>query len=367
MLVLGIESSCDETALALVNDSGVLASVISSQADIHALFGGVVPELASREHCRLIGPLLDSLLKEAKLGPNPWERIERIAVTRGPGLMGSLLVGVAFAKALSLAHGIPLIGVDHLLGHLLAVEMEEEVEFPALGVLISGGHTHLCRMDSPVDMTVLGRTLDDAAGEACDKFAKMAGLPYPGGALLDALGKRGHADPHLFPRPYTHNENLNFSFSGLKTAGALWLEKHPDCRFPAGDTPARERLELAGTELCDAAASYLLAVAETLRIKTERALARFAPRSLVVAGGVAANSVARRVFRELAEKKGLPLHIPSLPLCGDNAIMIARAGWRMAQVGRRHDLSLSAIPRGQAIPEDWTLAELPPRAEQLSK
>ncbi len=359
MLVLGIESSCDETALALVEDGKVVASVISSQADLHALFGGVVPELASREHYRLIGPLLNSLLKAAKLGCSPWERIDRIAVTRGPGLMGSLLVGVAFAKALSLAHGIPLIGVDHLLGHLLAVELEEDVEFPALGVLISGGHTHLCRMDGPVDMTVLGRTLDDAAGEACDKFAKMAGLPYPGGALLDALGRRGQADPHLFPRPYTRNENLDFSFSGLKTAGALWLEQHQDCRFPAGDTPARECLDLAGEELCNAAASYLLAVAETLRIKAERALSRFSPRSLVVAGGVAANSVVRRVFRELSEKTGLPLHIPSLPLCGDNAVMIAHAGWRMAQAGRRHDLSLSAIPRGQAIPEDWIFDESP--------
>ncbi|WP_298067174.1 tRNA (adenosine(37)-N6)-threonylcarbamoyltransferase complex transferase subunit TsaD [uncultured Mailhella sp.] len=354
MLVLGIESSCDETALALVDNSGVRASVISSQADIHALFGGVVPELASREHCRLIGPLLDSLLAQSGLGDDPWKHIDRIAVTRGPGLMGSLLVGVAFAKALSLAHGIPLIGVDHLLGHLLAVEMEEPVEFPALGVLISGGHTHLCRMDSPVDMIVLGRTIDDAAGEACDKFAKMAGLPYPGGALLDALGKRGHADPRLFPRPYTHNDNLDFSFSGLKTAGSLWLSQHPECRFPAGDTPARERLGLAGQELCDAAASYLLAVAETLSIKAERAMSLFSPRSIIVAGGVAANSVVRSVFRVLAEKRRLPLHIPSLSLCGDNAVMIARAGWRMAQAGRHHDLSLSAIPRGQVIPEDWT-------------
>ena len=353
MLVLGIESSCDETALALVDDGGIRASVISSQADIHALFGGVVPELASREHCRLIGPLLEDLLAKAKLGDSPWEHIDRIAVTRGPGLMGSLLVGVAFAKALSLAHGIPLIGVDHLQGHLLAAEMENELEYPALGVLISGGHTHLYRMDSPVNMTVLGRTIDDAAGEACDKFAKMAGLPYPGGALLDALGKRGTADPHLFPRPYTHNDNLDFSFSGLKTAGSLWLSQHPECRFPAGDTPARERLDLASQELCDAAASYLLAIAETLSIKAQRAMSLFRPRAIVVAGGVAANSVVRRVFHEFAEKQKLPLYIPSLSLCGDNAIMIARAGWRMAQAGRHHDLSLSAIPRGQAIPEDW--------------
>ena len=353
MLVLGIESSCDETALALVDDNGVRASVISSQADIHALFGGVVPELASREHARLIGPLLDSLLRQADLGSDPWKAIDRIAVTRGPGLMGSLLVGVAFAKALAMAHDIPLIGIDHLQGHLLAAEIEDHIRWPALGVLISGGHTHLYRMDGPVDMTVLGKTIDDAAGEACDKFAKAAGLPYPGGALLDALGKKGTADPHLFPRPYTHNDNLDFSFSGLKTAGALWLSQHPEARFPAGDTPARERLDLACQELCDAAASYLLAIAETLVIKATRAMELFRPESIVVAGGVAANSVVRRKFAELAEKSGIPLVIPRLSLCGDNAVMIAKAGWYAAKAGRVHDLSLSAIPRGQVIPRDW--------------
>ncbi len=353
MLVLGIESSCDETALALVGDDGVKASVISSQADIHALFGGVVPELASREHARLIGPLLDSLFAKAELGPDPWKSIDRIAVTRGPGLMGSLLVGVAFAKALALAHDIPLIGVDHLHGHLLAAGLEHDIAWPALGVLISGGHTHLYRMESPTQMDVLGKTIDDAAGEACDKFAKMAGLPYPGGALLDALGKRGKADPHLFPRPYTHNDNLDFSFSGLKTAGSLWLSQHPEARFPAGETPARERLELASPELCDAAASYLLAIAETLTIKARRAMQSFKPRCLIVAGGVAANSVVRQEFSRLAEEKRIPLYIPPLSLCGDNAVMIARAGWHMAQAGRVHDLSLSAIPRGQAIPQDW--------------
>lgn len=356
MLVLGIESSCDETALALADDAGIRASVISSQADIHALFGGVVPELASREHARLIGPLFDCLLTKAKLGPKWWEKIDYIAVTRGPGLMGSLLVGVAFAKALALAHNIPLIGVDHLQGHLLAAELESSIVWPALGVLISGGHTHLYRMDSPTDMTVLGKTIDDAAGEACDKFAKAAGLPYPGGALLDMLGKKGCADPHLFPRPYTHNDNLDFSFSGLKTAGALWLSQHPDAHFPAGDTPAKERLHLASQSLCDAAASYLLAIAQTLTIKACRAMERFSPKSIVVAGGVAANSVVRREFSLLAQKKGIPIIIPSLSLCGDNAVMIAKAGMHMAKAGRVHDLSLSVIPRGQAIPNDWQKA-----------
>lgn len=357
MLILGIESSCDETALALVDDNGIRAAVVSSQADIHALFGGVVPEIASREHARLIGPLLDCLFQQANFNHDPWNNIDAIAVTRGPGLMGSLLVGIAFAKSLSLAHDIPLIGVDHLQAHLLAAEFENSITWPSLGVLISGGHTHLYRMDSPVDMTVLGKTIDDAAGEACDKFAKAAGLPYPGGALLDALGQRGTADPHLFPRPYTHNDNLNFSFSGLKTAGSLYLSQHSEAHFPPGDTPARERLHLASQELCDTAASYLLAIAETLTIKTSRAMAEFSPKSLVVAGGVAANSVIRREFSKLAQERGIPLIIPRLALCGDNAAMVAKAGWHMARAGRFHSLSLSAIPRGQSIPQDWKSME----------
>jgi N6-L-threonylcarbamoyladenine synthase len=353
MLVLGIESSCDETALALVDDQKVRASVLSSQSDLHALFGGVVPELASREHARLIGPLLDVLLQKADLGSDPWQYIDRIAVTRGPGLMGSLLVGVAFAKALALAHNIPLIGVDHLQAHLLAASLNRSLLFPALGILISGGHTHLYQMESPVCMKVLGKTIDDAAGEACDKFAKMAGLPYPGGALLDAIAMRGNPDPHLFPRPYTQNDNLNFSFSGLKTAGALWLAQHPEAHFPAGNTPARERLNLVHPELCHAAASYLLAIAETLVIKARRALTIFTPQCLVVAGGVSANSVVRKEFSNLAHELHIPLFIPELSLCGDNAVMIAKAGWYLAQAGRHHNLSLSAIPRGQTIPEDW--------------
>ncbi len=353
MLVLGIESSCDETALALCGDDGVAASVVSSQADIHALFGGVVPELASREHARLIGPLLDSLLKKADLGDDPWASIDRIAVTRGPGLLGCLLVGIAFAKALALAHSIPIIGINHLQAHLLAADIENTLPYPSLGVLVSGGHTHLYRMRSPVEMDVLGKTIDDAAGEACDKFAKAAGLPYPGGALLDAIARKGRADPGMFPRPYTHNDNLDFSFSGLKTAGMLWLEKHPDAHFPAGDVPARERLDQAPRSLCDAAASYLLAVAETLSIKAQRAMASFSPESIVVAGGVAANSVVREEFAGLAKKRHVPLFIPRPSLCGDNGAMIAKAGWHAARAGRCHSLSLSAVPRGQAIPEDW--------------
>jgi N6-L-threonylcarbamoyladenine synthase len=279
--------------------------------------------------------------------------VDYIAVTRGPGLLGSLLAGLAFAKALAAAWSVPLVGVNHLHAHLLAAGLERDLDFPALGLLVSGGHTHLYRMDSPVEMTVLGRTLDDAAGEACDKFAKMAGLPYPGGALLDALGQTGQADPRLFPRPLAREDSPDFSFSGLKTAGALWLRAHPEARLPGGDIPERRRPEEAPQALRDAAASFLLAVADTLRLKTLRAMSLFRPRCLVVAGGVAANSVVRRVIGELAEQRGLPLRIPDPSLCTDNAIMVAWNGLLLARRGLRHDLALSAVPRGQAVPADW--------------
>ncbi|MCH5277235.1 MAG: tRNA (adenosine(37)-N6)-threonylcarbamoyltransferase complex transferase subunit TsaD [Desulfovibrionaceae bacterium] len=379
MLVLGIESSCDETALALVNDEGELASVMASQVDVHALFGGVVPELASREHARLIGPLLDHLLEKIwRTSGLGWANVDRIAVTRGPGLLGSLLVGLAFAKALALGRGLPLIGVNHLHAHLLVAGMpprprhsadlppppgQARLEFPALGVLVSGGHTHLYRMDGSTKLLALGRTLDDAAGEACDKFAKMAGLPYPGGALLDALGSRGRADGRLFPRPYTQNENLDFSFSGLKTAGAAWLAAHPDARFSPGDGLAREglprALDAAPQNLCDAAASYLLAVAETLVIKARRAATLFRPRSVVLAGGVAANSVVRRLFAELADEWGIPLLAPPPALCTDNGVMVAWNGLLLAREGLRHGFDLSAVPRGRPLPEDWLREESP--------
>lgn len=360
MLVLGVESSCDETALALVDEDGERASVMASQVDVHALFGGVVPELASREHARLIGPLFDELWRRAFPGSDRnegWESVECVAVTRGPGLLGSLLVGVAFAKALALGRGLPLVGVNHLHAHLLVAGLpgggSGKLEFPALGVLVSGGHTHLYRMDGPAAMTALGRTLDDAAGEACDKFAKMAGLPYPGGALLDALGQKGEADPHLFPRPCANSDNLDFSFSGLKTAGAQWLRGHPEALFPAGEAPARERLDEASPSLCDAAASYLLAVAETLGIKARRAMTLFRPRCVVLAGGVAANSVVRRVIRELAEDAGLPLLTPPPALCTDNGVMVAWNGLLLAREGLCHDLTMTVVPRGRTVPSDW--------------
>lgn len=353
MLVLGIESSCDDTGLALIDTSRVIASKIASQIQLHALFGGVVPELASREHARLIGPLQDALFNDAKISLRD---VTHIAVTRGPGLMGSLLVGLNYAKALSFVLQKPLIGVNHLHAHLLVAGMEHKLIFPALGVLVSGGHTHLIRMESPTNMIVMGKTLDDAAGEACDKFGKMLGLPYPGGAYLDSLGQMGTVHPRLFPRPYTKNNTLDFSFSGLKTAGLEWVKKNPEALLPSislQESYTREVLQKASQISKDGAASYLYAVADTLTIKAKRALESFDPQCIVVAGGVAANSFVRGKFTELANNANIPLYIPSIELCTDNAIMIAHTGLLLAKEGFYHDLNLTAVARGKIIPNDY--------------
>ena len=352
MLCLGIESSCDETSLALVRDGVCIGSVLASQVDVHALFGGVVPELASREHYRFVGALYDTLMARANL---TIDDVDAIAVTRGPGLLGALLVGVAFAKGLALGSAKPLIGVNHLHAHLMVTGLEHDIVFPALGLLVSGGHTHIYRINSPTRLSLLGRTLDDAAGESCDKFAKMLGLPYPGGAILDRLGKQGKADPRLFPRPYTHNDSPDFSFSGLKTAASLWLEHH-SAVVEEGRRVAREGTEGAAPALCDGCASYLMAIAETLSCKLDGVLRRSPAgtyRSLLVAGGVAANSMVRAKAARLAERHGLTLLLPSLKLCTDNGIMVAHMGNLLAREGLRHDLKLSVIPRGQRIPEDF--------------
>lgn len=407
MLCLGIETSCDETALALVRDGVVVADVMSSQADVHALFGGVVPELASREHYRLIGALCDEVLRRAGVTAAD---IDVVAVARGPGLLGSLLVGMGFAKGLALATGARLVGVNHLHAHLLAAGIANELPYPALGLLVSGGHTHIYRMESPRHMPLLGRTLDDAAGEAFDKVAKQLGLAYPGGRAIDDLGRKGRVDPAMFPRPYVDNDNLDFSFSGLKTAAGLVVQANPaladaaravaDGFAPGAPDDARDAVPVpALCALYDLCASFNHAVADTLRIKLERALvrengplpgtpavpvkkkrkkggavaadagatagqavsgqdagaSREPVRALVAAGGVAANSYVRAALTDLARRAGLPLLLPSPALCTDNGVMVAHAGWRLASLGLGHGLALEAIPRGRTIPDDFTM------------
>ena len=357
MRVLGIETSCDETAVALVRGGCLVAERLASQVDVHALFGGVVPELASREHLRLMQPLARRLLDECGVEPG---ELDGIAVARGPGLLGALLVGLNFAKGLALATGAPLVGVNHCHAHLLAAGLEREIPFPALGLLVSGGHTQLYRMDSPLELVLLGRTLDDAAGEAFDKVAKLLNLPYPGGLLLDLLGREGDVDASRFPRPYLDNDNLDFSFSGLKTAVAQDLAAHSGlglARMPLDAGTDIEAWGLGAEQrrgLADLAASFGSAVAETLAVKTRRAAKRVPDaRSLVVAGGVAANSMLRAAMAELAVEVGLELILPPPKLCTDNAAMIAYAGEILLGEGLTHDLALEAVPRGRAVPWDY--------------
>ncbi|MFI3271647.1 MAG: tRNA (adenosine(37)-N6)-threonylcarbamoyltransferase complex transferase subunit TsaD [Pseudomonadota bacterium] len=356
MLCLGIESSCDETALALVRDGKLVHSIMSTQADVHALFGGVVPELASREHYRLIGPLYDALMTEAGCTLSD---IDAIAVARGPGLLGALLVGMAFAKGLALSTGIPLIGVHHLHAHLLAAGLDEDLEYPALGLLVSGGHTHIYRIDAPDSFTLMGKTLDDAAGEAYDKVAKMLGLPYPGGRHLDEAGRKGIATPKLFPRPYLDNDTLDFSFSGLKTALQSYIMAHPDLVL---DHAAAQKMCAGGPvpqALADMCASFNLAVAETLCTKLGRALHRpesHGVKAIIVAGGVAANSFVREHTAALAERHHVRHIVPKASLCTDNGSMIAFTGWELAKRGLYHGLDVEAIPRGRTIPHDYLCA-----------
>lgn len=361
MLVLGIETSCDETAFGLVKDGKLICDAVASQADVHSLFGGVVPELASREHYRILAPLFDDFMSRANVTVAD---LDAVAVARGPGLLGSLLVGVAFAKALAFGADIPLIGVDHLKAHLLAPGLEGNLQLPALGLLVSGGHTHLYYIKNAHDFILLGKTLDDAAGEAFDKVAKMLGLPYPGGRFLDRLALAGEVDKSMFTYPYVDNANLDFSFSGLKTAVATYIKNNPEIREIAKELPLQfadlEKIHDFSkfTKLTKLCASFNHCVTHTLCIKARRALQNIKSKhkelkSIIVAGGVAANSMLRNDMADLASSAGLPLILPSFSLCTDNGAMIAYAGSLMFKEGYTHALSLEAIPRGRQIPDDY--------------
>ncbi len=352
MLCLGIETSCDETALALVRDGRLLAQSLASQDELHAVFGGVVPEMASREHLRALPLLLDQVVEKAGV---QLKDVELIAVARGPGLLGSILVGLGLAKGLALSLDAGLLGVDHLLAHLLAPGLEQELVFPALGLLVSGGHTQIYRLDSPFEYQVLGRTLDDAAGEAFDKTARLLNLPYPGGKYIDQLAGAGHKEQDIFPAPYLDNDNLDFSFSGLKTAVSNFVRDHPEmCQTRMSMQPDVLSLVQNSPGLADACAAFNSCVAGALKVKVSRALqARPEIRSLVLAGGVAANSRIRQSMQQLAEEEGLVLYMPGLELCTDNAAMIAYTGWLYARQGYRHDMHLEAVPRGREVPWDF--------------
>ncbi|WP_291321485.1 tRNA (adenosine(37)-N6)-threonylcarbamoyltransferase complex transferase subunit TsaD [Desulfonatronospira sp.] len=348
MLSLGIETSCDETALALLEEGRVLGEVIFSQVDKHSIFGGVVPEMASREHLRKLQPLWQRLLQQTGRRA---EELDLIAVARGPGLLGCLLVGLGFAKGLSLGLKIPLVGVNHLQAHLLAPGLEQELKFPAVGLLVSGGHTNLYKIDSSIHFRLLGRTLDDAVGEAFDKTARALNLPYPGGVYIDRFAGFAEPDQDMFPRPYLDTPSLDFSFSGLKTALINHIRKHPRLvqENPLEITPE----SIPDPELAGVCASFNLAAAETLQAKLERAVISSGVQNVIMAGGVAANSMIREKIQGLCRRMGLNLVLPSLKLCTDNASMIACCGEILARHGMYHNLELEAVPRGRKIPWDY--------------
>jgi N6-L-threonylcarbamoyladenine synthase len=337
--ILGVESSCDELAAAVLAPDGVtlLSSVVRSQVDIHCAYGGVVPEVASRDHARHVGHVIRAALDAAGLGPRA---LSGIAVTSGPGLIGSLLCGLEAAKGLALALGCPLVGVNHLEGHVAAAALEAPAaEPPFVALIVSGGHTSLVHVGAwGGPYRVLGQTRDDAAGEAFDKVAKLLGLGYPGGAAIDRLAARGDAKRFAFPKPMPGRDNLDFSFSGLKTAAARLLTE-------AG------ALDDAGR--ADFAASFQHALVENLLKKSTRALELSGTRHLVLAGGVAANSRLRARAAERARREGFRVTIPTRANCTDNAAMIARAGWVRLVAGERAPLDLggrAAWPLGSVEP-----------------
>ncbi len=328
-LILGIESSCDETAAAVVkNGNQVLSNVINSQIDLHKIYGGVVPEIASRKHIENISYVVDEALSKAGV---TFDDIDAIAVTYGPGLVGALLVGVSYAKALSFALKKPLVPVHHIRGHITANYIEHsDTEVPYVCLVASGGHSHIVKVSSYTDFEVLGRTRDDAAGEACDKIARVLGLGYPGGPLIDKLAKEGDPFKIDFPRVKMAEGSLDFSFSGVKTAVINYLHK----------------AEQRGDEInkADVAASFQQAVCEALCSHTISAALDSGVKTVALAGGVASNSALREMMTREAKKHGMDVIYPSPILCTDNAAMIASAGYFGFLNGISADLNLNAVP-----------------------
>lgn len=329
VIVLGVESSCDETAVAVVRDgSEVLSNLISSQVDIHRRYGGVVPEVASRAHMEAIGPLLESALAEAGVG---WTDLSAVATTFGPGLQGALLVGLTTAKAIAWARGIPLIGVHHLAAHIWANKIAQpDLPLPFICLLVSGGHTSLVLVRGPEDFETLGETLDDAAGEAYDKTARLLELGYPGGPIIDRLAKQGDPKAYDFPRSWLPG-TYDFSFSGLKTSVLRMVEKSRAAGIPIKSE--------------DAAASFQRAVTDVLVGKTVAAAEAYGITTVALAGGVAANRELRARLSEEAEKRGWRVSVPPLDLTTDNAAMIAGLGCELYTLKRFAPLSLGAVSR----------------------
>ncbi|WP_061322147.1 tRNA (adenosine(37)-N6)-threonylcarbamoyltransferase complex transferase subunit TsaD [Serratia rubidaea] len=335
MRVLGIETSCDETGIAVYDDrAGLLANQLYSQVKLHADYGGVVPELASRDHVRKTVPLIQAALKEANLSAAD---IDGVAYTAGPGLVGALLVGATIGRALAFAWNVPAVPVHHMEGHLLAPMLEDNPPaFPFVALLVSGGHTQLISVTGIGEYTLLGESIDDAAGEAFDKTAKLLGLDYPGGPMLSKMAQQGQAGRFTFPRPMTDRPGLDFSFSGLKTFAANTIRGNGD------DAQTR----------ADIARAFEDAVVDTLAIKCKRALEQTGFKRLVMAGGVSANRTLRAKLAEMMQKRGGEVFYARPEFCTDNGAMIAYAGMVRLKNGANPELSVSVRPR-------WPLAELP--------
>lgn len=333
MLVLGVESSCDETAAAVVRDGReILSSVISSQIEIHKKWGGVVPELASREHLVKIDPIVKEALEKANV---TLQDIDAVAVTQGPGLVGSLLVGVCYAKALAYGLDIPFIGVNHIEGHFFSVEFDNPpTEYPAMALIVSGGHTNLFYAPEAGKYKIISRTRDDAAGEAFDKVSKMLGLGYPGGPIIEKIAKEGDEKAIKFPIAKISDGRPDFSFSGLKTAVMRYLREN--------EIEALEENEEPTQEIKDICASFQYTVVKSLLRQTERLIKEYSPKTLIVAGGVACNLALREASEKLGEKYYLPVYFPSKHLSTDNAAMIAAAGTFHLKRGESSELNMTA-------------------------
>lgn len=329
VLILAIESSCDETAASVVkNGREVLSNVISSQIELHKLYGGVVPEIASRKHIEKVNQVIEEALQEAGV---TLQDLDAIAVTYGPGLVGALLVGVSAAKAISFATGLPLVGVHHIEGHISANYIEnKELEPPFICLVVSGGHTHLVVVKDYGEYEIIGKTRDDAAGEAFDKVARAIGLGYPGGPKIDKLSKEGNSDAIKFPRAKVEGAEYDFSFSGLKSSVLNYLNS----------------CEMKGIEICEAdiAASFQKAVIDVLVEHALHAVKQYGFHKFAIAGGVASNSSLRKAFEEACEKENIEFYHPSPIFCTDNAAMIGAAGYYEYQKGTRHGLDLNAVP-----------------------